>query len=125
MLINSSDVSGRSLVWPRKVFRDDQGDETESSTGFDTASSIALLAVSALAKRDAHGKGISSASIVILPVGPCSSIHRSGSQYTVPVYGWNDGGRFPRLSIDAVSTNIEVQGQLVNEMVQVLVCRVP
>ncbi|KIM33656.1 hypothetical protein M408DRAFT_326314 [Serendipita vermifera MAFF 305830] len=36
--------------------------------GFDTASSIALLAVSALAKRDAYGNGISSASIVILPL---------------------------------------------------------
>jgi nickel/cobalt transporter (NiCoT) family protein len=40
----------------------------ELDVGFDTASSIALLAVSALAKRDAKGQGISSASIVILPV---------------------------------------------------------
>lgn len=36
--------------------------------GFDTASSIALLAVSALAKQDIHGKHISSASIIILPL---------------------------------------------------------
>ncbi|KAG8859873.1 hypothetical protein FRB91_006299 [Serendipita sp. 411] len=36
--------------------------------GFDTASSIALLAVSALAKRDAQGKGIPTSSIVILPL---------------------------------------------------------
>ena len=43
---------------------------TDLPIGFDTASSIALLAVSALAKRDADGKGISAASIVILPVYP-------------------------------------------------------
>ncbi|KAH8104947.1 NicO-domain-containing protein [Phellopilus nigrolimitatus] len=35
--------------------------------GFDTASSIALLAVSALAKKDSEGKGIPQAQIVILP----------------------------------------------------------
>ncbi|KAI0269739.1 high-affinity nickel-transport protein-domain-containing protein [Gloeopeniophorella convolvens] len=36
--------------------------------GFDTASSIALLAVSALAKKGADGKGIPAADIVILPL---------------------------------------------------------
>jgi hypothetical protein len=36
--------------------------------GFDTASSIALLAVSAIAKKDSDGKQIPSAEIVILPV---------------------------------------------------------
>ncbi|KAF9565754.1 NicO-domain-containing protein [Agrocybe pediades] len=36
--------------------------------GFDTASSIALLAVSALAKRGANGSSISSGQIVILPL---------------------------------------------------------
>lgn len=36
--------------------------------GFDTASSIALLAISAIAKRNAEGKGVHSASVVILPV---------------------------------------------------------
>ena len=36
--------------------------------GFDTASSIALLAITALAQRDADGKGIPRSDIVILPV---------------------------------------------------------
>lgn len=36
--------------------------------GFDTASSIALLAVSAIAKKGSDGKQIPSADIVILPV---------------------------------------------------------
>ncbi|KAI5123092.1 hypothetical protein M0805_001448 [Coniferiporia weirii] len=35
--------------------------------GFDTASSIALLAISALAKKDSDGRGIAQADIVILP----------------------------------------------------------
>ena len=38
------------------------------SLGFDTASSIALLAVTALAQRDAEGKAIPREHIVILPV---------------------------------------------------------
>jgi high-affinity nickel-transport protein len=38
--------------------------------GFDTASSIALLAVSAIAKQGPDGKSIPSAHIVILPVRP-------------------------------------------------------
>ena len=36
--------------------------------GFDTASSIALLAVSALAKKNTDGANIAPADIVILPV---------------------------------------------------------
>ena len=36
--------------------------------GFDTASSIALLAVSALAKKDSKGNSIPSHDVVILPV---------------------------------------------------------
>lgn len=39
-----------------------------SRLGFDTASSIALLAVSAIAKKDSNGRQIHSANIVILPV---------------------------------------------------------
>ena len=37
-------------------------------TGFDTASSIALLAVSAIAKKGSDGKSIPSSEIVVLPV---------------------------------------------------------
>jgi high-affinity nickel permease len=37
--------------------------------GFDTASSIALIAASALAKKGADSKGIPPGDIVILPVG--------------------------------------------------------
>jgi high-affinity nickel permease len=37
-------------------------------TGFDTASSIALLAISAVAQRGATGESISHGKIVILPV---------------------------------------------------------
>jgi high-affinity nickel-transport protein len=40
-----------------------------SFAGFDTASSIALLGISAIAKRDVFGKSIPSSHIVILPVG--------------------------------------------------------
>lgn len=40
----------------------------ESLLGFDTASSIALLAVSAIAKKGSDGKSIPSQDIVILPV---------------------------------------------------------
>ena len=46
-----------------------------SRKGFDTASSIALLAVSALAKKTADGKGIAQSDIVILPV--CTRSHFS------------------------------------------------
>jgi high-affinity nickel-transport protein len=38
------------------------------SAGFDTASSIALLAISALAKRGSDGKPIPSGYVVLLPV---------------------------------------------------------
>ena len=38
------------------------------SLGFDTASSIAILAISAIAKHSSDGKGIKPAHIVILPV---------------------------------------------------------
>jgi hypothetical protein len=37
--------------------------------GFDTASSIALLAVSAIAKKGTDSKGVPPGDIVILPVG--------------------------------------------------------
>lgn len=37
-------------------------------SGFDTASSIALLAVSAIAKKDSNGNQIPSGDVVILPV---------------------------------------------------------
>jgi high-affinity nickel permease len=40
----------------------------DGKIGFDTASSIALLAISALAKKDANGNSIAAANIVILPV---------------------------------------------------------
>ena len=44
--------------------------------GFDTASSIALLATSAIAKKDSDGKEIPSSYIVILPVRQKKQSHR-------------------------------------------------
>ena len=41
--------------------------------GFDTASSIALLAISAVAQRGANGESISHGKIVILPVSAISA----------------------------------------------------
>jgi high-affinity nickel-transport protein len=41
-------------------------------SGFDTASSIALLAVTALAKKGPNGTSISNSQIVILPVSSLS-----------------------------------------------------
>jgi high-affinity nickel permease len=38
------------------------------TVGFDTASSIALLAISALAQKGPNGKSINHARIIILPV---------------------------------------------------------
>ena len=58
----------------------------ETAAGFDTASSIALLAISAVAQHGADGKTISHGKIVILPVSPeishrrtqrCSGVLRS------------------------------------------------
>ena len=43
------------------------------TVGFDTASSIALLAVSAVAKKGPDGKNIAPANIVVLPVRTCFS----------------------------------------------------
>jgi len=41
---------------------------TQGHPGFDTASSIALLAVSAIAKQDSEGHRIPSSHVVVLPV---------------------------------------------------------
>jgi high-affinity nickel permease len=41
-------------------------------SGFDTASSIALLAVTALAKKGSHGTLIQNSQIIILPVSDSS-----------------------------------------------------
>jgi high-affinity nickel-transport protein len=46
-----------------------------SDAGFDTASSIALLGVSALAKKNTDGKPMPSSHIIILPVNNESSAH--------------------------------------------------
>lgn len=76
-------------------------------SGFDTASSIALLAVSALAKEGADGRGISNASIVILPV--IIFIGINFPTYTnemrpplVPLHSWHDARRLSGLHSDAV-----------------------
>lgn len=73
--------------------------------GFDTASSIALLAVSAIAKHDANGKGIPTGSIVILPVctmpksRPIIIFYDSN---LVTIHRGNDTSRFIGLHIDAL-----------------------
>ena len=50
--------------------------------GFDTASSIALLAISALAKRGPNGEKIPPADIVILPVrNQVNSLVPNGTEF--------------------------------------------
>jgi len=63
--------------------------------GFDTASSVALLAISAIAKRGADGSAIPSSEIVILPVRYYLPIILSITEYQwkASVYSWNDSGR--------------------------------
>ena len=41
---------------------------TQGHLGFDTASSIAILAVSAIAKQDSEGRRIPSSHVMVLPV---------------------------------------------------------
>ncbi len=56
-------------------------------TGFDTASSIALLAASAIAKKGTDSKGIPPGDIVILPVGcPLSLSWRSDLTWKIRCY---------------------------------------
>jgi high-affinity nickel permease len=60
-------VSGWDIVWfwlvASMLFR-----RLLKPLGFDTASSIALLAISAIAQRGPNGEGISHGKIVVLPV---------------------------------------------------------
>jgi len=52
-------------------------------SGFDTASSIALLAVSAIAKKGHNGKSIPNSQIIILPVlGPSFGIIKDKESLT-------------------------------------------
>lgn len=57
---------------------------TDMFEGFDTASSIALLAVSAIAKKGADAKRIPPAYVVILPVGRFLLFHRLSEDGTDP-----------------------------------------
>ena len=78
--------------------------------GFDTASSIALLAVSALAKKNTDGANIAPADIVILPVSLFLDPHLSGSLWIsdshdlcpVIVHSRDDSRRFTRFNFDAL-----------------------
>ena len=55
--------------------------------GFDTASSIALLAVSAIAKKGGDSKRIPTADIIILPVASlCASSQEVGLTCTIRCY---------------------------------------
>jgi nickel/cobalt transporter (NiCoT) family protein len=61
--------------------------------GFDTASSIALLAASAIAKKGADSKGIPPGDIVILPVGSLWSHSLRGRDLPArsdAIHGWDD-----------------------------------
>jgi len=60
--------------------------------GFDTASSIALLAASAIAKKGADSKGIPPGDIVILPVGSLwsHSLFRDSPARLDAIHGWDD-----------------------------------
>ena len=57
--------------------------------GFDTASSIALLAISAIAKRDPNGQPINPADIVVLPVRVLPRIRLQGPGEPWDVLGWD------------------------------------
>ena len=61
--------------------------------GFDTASSIALLAASAIAKKGADSEGIPTGDIVILPVGSLRSRSLGGRDLPArsdAIHGWDD-----------------------------------
>ena len=66
----SIDVPSRRSVWPRYVVTIIPSGFLPSLRypGFDTASSIALLAVTALAKSRSDGPKISQTHIIVLPV---------------------------------------------------------
>jgi hypothetical protein len=68
------------------------------TTGFDTASSIALLAISAIAQRGPNGQAINHAQIIILPV----SLIGYAWLIVVPVYCRNVVCRFLRFGLDAL-----------------------
>ena len=81
--------------------------------GFDTASSIALLAVSAIARKGSDGNPIPSSYIVILPVTLFSLSNfylptylpfspSSSSIILALVHGWHDTDRFCRLNHHAL-----------------------
>ena len=72
--------------------------------GFDTASSIALLAVSALAKRGPDGRRIPPADIVILPVRNLILWIRIALSlaYEVLIYSRDDIRRFRGRYLDAI-----------------------
>lgn len=62
--------------------------------GFDTASSIALLAISAIAKRDSDKRAIPSSHVVILPVRSARQRHTwflvSDEMNVVAFHGWHE-----------------------------------
>lgn len=76
------------------------------NAGFDTASSIALLAISAIAKKGPDGKSIPSAHIVILPVKSHSlKLLRLGltkRRTTASVHSRHDIDRFNGFHLDAL-----------------------
>lgn len=63
------------------------------SVGFDTASSIALLAISALARKRADGSPIPSVYIVILPASLANLPHFGAQVRLVLIHCWHDSRR--------------------------------
>lgn len=73
--------------------------------GFDTASSIALLAVTAIAQRGADGAEIPHSYIVILPVSPTPARLLSASDHLIhlaSLHSWHDSRRLCRLCTHAL-----------------------
>jgi hypothetical protein len=76
--------------------------------GFDTASSIALLAVTAIAQRGTNGEGMPRSNIVMLPVSntfqprACISYYSFISFLSASFHGRDDTRRFGRLRPDAL-----------------------
>ena len=80
---------------------------TQGHAGFDTASSIALLAVSAIAKQDSEGHRIPSSHVVVLPVRWVYSSYfplcfTTLIQRKVAFHSWNVTRWLPRLNSDVV-----------------------
>lgn len=93
-----------------------EGNSKPITIGFDTASSIALLAVSALAKKGSNGESIPAGDIIILPV---SLVVREVESFLITisaiVHGRNDAHRLFGFNSDALFI-LRISRDIVNDL---------